>query len=1013
MGSWKSSVLALACALLLLIVGAAAWAQSSGTISGIVTDPSGAYIPGATITAQNEATGQKRATVSGSGGNYQIVSLPIGTYKVDVAAAGFQTKVVDGVRVQVAQVTAVNVQLSIGRLTDVVTVESTPPEIETGTMTVGQVINEKTVQEMPLNGRHFVDLGLLLPGSVVQPQNGFLTAPIRGQGALAFNTAGNREDTTNFMINGINLNDMSQNQITFQPSISTISEFKADNSTFSAEYGRNSGAIVNIATRSGTNGVHGEAFEYLRNDALDARNYFDNPNLPIPPFKRNQFGGAIGGPFYLGKLYDGRDRTFFYFSYEGLRQHQAVPLNAIVPTAAQRAEVTDPTSKQLLQFIPLANVPGTDNRFAASAAAPVNIDQWTMDVSHKISNSDNLHSYYALQQDLRNEPNLQLNNVPGFGDTRQARRQIFTFDETHVFGTTVVNDFRMGYNRIHITFDPIAQLDPRAYGINSGIDQPLGLPQINIQGMVNFGGPFSFPQGRGDTVVVFSNTLSYMRGKHALKFGAEGRRFDNNNFGQQIGNMTVSSWDNFAAGIANSYSIIQGGVISGVRTTGLGFFAQDNYKLEPHFTLEMGLRWDLNTPPTEVNGKFVAFDNATNSLVPVGSGARGSVYDRKYTHFGPRLGFAWDMFKDGKTALRGGYGLYYDQPVTNLVSILANNPPNAIPSTAVATASTPVLISDPLASAKSNPTLSPQNVDPLFSDSYVQAWNLNIQREIVKDVVVEIGYFGNKGTHLRMQYNINQPVNGVRPYAGFSNINTNGSPGNSTYNAMWLSANKRLSLGLQLGATYTWSHSIDYNSLNSENVTAQDSYNLVSERGSSDFDARHHFNVNFMYDLPLKGARLMEGWQLSGIVTLQSGNPMDFTVPGAGLTGLATRRPNVIGDWTVSNPGPNGWFDTAAFCVPGAAGCAGPAVFGNLGRNVVIGPGFNNVDFSVVKTTKLLESVNMQFRTEVFDLFNHPNFGQPGLVVGTSSFGKILSTRFAPGDSGSARQIQFAIKFLF
>jgi len=251
----------------------------------------------------------------------------------------------------------------------------------------------------------------------------------------------------------------------------------------------------------------------------------------------------------------------------------------------------------------------------------------------------------------------------------------------------------------------------------------------------------------------------------------------------------------------------------------------------------------------------------------------------------------------------------------------------------------------------------------------------------------------------------------VRPYAGFSNINTIDSVGNSSYNGLWISATKRLSRGVQFSTNYTWSHSIDYNSLNSQGVTAQDSFNRRNERGSSDFDARHHFNLSFLYDLPFKGNRLIEGWSLSGIITSQSGNPVNVIVSGAALTGLATRRANVAGDWRLSNPDPAAWFNKSAFCAPGA-GCAGPPVFGNLGRNVVIGPGFNNVDFSVIKTTKINEAARLQFRTEFFDLFNHPNLGQPGRIVGALNFGVIQSTRFPPGDSGSARQIQFAVKGL-
>ncbi|MGH9913947.1 MAG: carboxypeptidase regulatory-like domain-containing protein, partial [Pyrinomonadaceae bacterium] len=316
----------------LLLLGSPVYGQSTATLQGTISDPQGAVISGARVTARNLATGVERQTVSDSSGNYLIAVLPVGSYRLEIQQQGFSTQIINEVKLEVAQTAVQNVKLEVGDIAQEITVTSDTPTIETATTSVGQVINQRTVQEIPLNGRHFVDLGLLIPGSVTAPQNGFLTAPLRGQGSTAFNTAGNREDTVNFQINGINLNDQVQNQITFQPSINTVQEFKVDNSTFSAQYGRNSGAIVNIATRSGSNEFHGELFEFLRNDALDARNFFDST---LPPFKRNQFGGNLGGPIL-------KNRAFFFFSYEGLRQRQGLTLNTPVPSDAQRAEVTDP-----------------------------------------------------------------------------------------------------------------------------------------------------------------------------------------------------------------------------------------------------------------------------------------------------------------------------------------------------------------------------------------------------------------------------------------------------------------------------------------------------------------------------------------------------------------------------------------------------------------------------------------------------------------------------------------------
>src|SRR5687768_14071890 len=438
-----------------LLVSSPVFAQSTATVQGTVTDSKGDLIPNATVTVRNRSTSFERTTKTDTDGNYQLAALPVGVYTIEVKIEGFKTQVADNVTVEVARTVVQNFQLDVGAISEQVQVSSDVPVIETATTSVGTVINQRTVQEIPLNGRHFVDLGLLIPGSVTPPQNGFLTAPLRGQGSFAFNTAGGREDTTNYMINGVNLNDMVQNQITFQPSINTVQEFKVDNSTVSAEYGRNSGAIVNIATRSGANQYHGEAFEFLRNEALDARNFFDARK---PPFKRNQFGFNIGGPVMLPHFgdggpifsYDGKNETFFFFSYEGTRQRQGLTLTSNVLTDAQRASVTNPTVLQLLPLIPLATrVDIVDGvavaRFAGSGTAPVDIDQYTGDVNHNIGNNDRIHGYYAYQRDKRGEPNLQGNTMPGWGDTRQSTRQIFTLNETHIFGSNLTNEARLGF----------------------------------------------------------------------------------------------------------------------------------------------------------------------------------------------------------------------------------------------------------------------------------------------------------------------------------------------------------------------------------------------------------------------------------------------------------------------------------------------------------------------------------------------------------------------------------------
>jgi hypothetical protein len=1017
-----------------LLVSSPVLAQSTATLQGTVTDSKGDLVPNASVTVRNRSTSFERTTQTDTDGNYQLAALPVGVYTIEVKVEGFKTQVVDNVTVEVARTVVQNFQLDVGAISEQVQVSSDVPVIETATTSVGTVINQRTVQEIPLNGRHFVDLGLLIPGSVTPPQNGFLTAPLRGQGSFAFNTAGNREDTVNFMINGVNLNDMVQNQITFQPSINTVQEFKVDNSTFSAEYGRNSGAIVNIATRSGTNQYHGELFEFLRNEKLDARNFFDVNSEP-PPFKRNQFGFNLGGPIHFPRFgeggpilsYNGTNRTFFFLSYEGLRQRQGLTLSSNVLTPAQRASVTNSTVVKLLPLIPLPTsidtvivngVATQVGRFAGSGTAPVDIDQWTGDVSHTFNANDRLHGYYAYQRDKRGEPNLQGNTLPGFGDTRQSTRQIFTLNETHIFGPNVTNEARLGFNRVNITFTPNLQVNPRDFDINNGIDQDIGLPQISITGFnFNIGGPAGFPQGRADMTVVLSDTLNWLHGNHSFKLGGEGRRFYNNNFTLDTGQFVFPNLASFVEGRATSFSITTGDRSSAIVQNALGFYVQDNYKLRPNLTLELGLRYDWNMTPTERFDRFVVFDPATRELLRVGQGI-DEVYHENNTNFQPRLGIAWDPFGDGKTSVRAAYAILTDQPVTNIVTPLAANPPLADPRTI--TTQQPNLITFQNAEVVARAAgLSPNTVNHDFDNAYVQSWNLNIQREIARDVAVTVGYFGTKGTHLRISRNINQPINGgARPFTAVStssdiapgtplnNVVQIESAGNSSYNALWLTATKRLSRGVQFNASYTFSKSIDYNSLNSQGVVVQDSYNIRNSRGLSDYDARHRFVISGLYELPFKGNQLVEGWQFSTIVQSQSGNPVNIVVNNAGFTGTNnTVRPDVTGPVEILGR-VDRWFDITPFVVP-------PGRFGNLGRNVVIGPGFNNTDLSLIKRTKLTETQMIEFRWEVFDLFNHANFGQPGRVVGTLNFGQITNTRFPTGDSGSSRQMQFALKYKF
>lgn len=1017
-----------------------AWGQSTAAMSGVVTDPSGAVVPNAHVLVHSLATGLDRAIVTDNAGIYVVPSLQPGDYKVQVTAAGFSTDTIEKVTLQVDETATINLHLAISSAGETVQVEGTIQQIETQTMTVGQVIGKDTVQDLPLNGRHFLDLTVLTPGGVVAPTAGSLTGASRGLGASSFITAGNREDSVNFQINGVNLNDMSQNQITFQPSINTTSEFKIDNSTFSAEYGRSSGSIVNVSTRSGTDRFHGEVFDYFRNEALDARNYFNRSDsaatglpLGVPgdkaPLKRNNFGASVGGPIWRG-------HTFFFASYEGLRQHQGILQNSEVLSTAQRAATVaagKPAANALLAVIPIAN---SGNNYVGFTPGPVQIDQGTLDVLHQFTAKDQLHGFYAFQSDSRIEPALQGDTVPGFGDHRDAHRQILTFNETHIFSSSFVNESRLGFNRIAIAFTPNTLDNPANFFIGDGATTNIGLPQTTFSdlGLV-IGGPSSFPQGRDDTLGVLSDTATLLRGKHTIKFGGDFRRFLEAGFSGDTGTLTYASTPNdFEQDLATGFSITPGTIVSRVYINAAAGFIQDNFKVTSRLTLEYGLRFEWNGTPVEGEDRFVLFNPAGPSLTRVGTNGVSSPYGQNY-NYEPRVGFAYDVFGSGQTVLRGGYAYLVDQPVEDAVSGLTTNPP--FTNKVSYSSTTPIPVASLYASAAAA-GLSLSSTNPNFKNAYTETYNLNLQQAVPFGIVASLGYYGSQGHNLRIATNENQPfgttprpyltVSGTSPIdpgkAMNSNITEANSIGYSNYNALWAVLSKTTSHGLEFNMNYEWAKSMDTNSLGSQGgLNLQDSTNPRGNYGLSDFDVRNHYAGTAIYNLPFKGNRLVSGYQLSTIIQYQTGNPINITEGSSTYTGVAgVVRPNLVGQIhtaRVQNAGATSvtFLPAAEACLTTTVtpGCAFQytSTLGDIQRNAVTGPGFADVDLSGEKDTKIFGNLLFKLRVDAFDILNHPNFGQPSGNIQASAFGLITATRFATSDGGSSRQLQISGKFQF
>jgi hypothetical protein len=987
------------CALAFALTLALPLAAQDAALVGTIKDAQGAVISGAAITLTNSDTGVAQRTNSDSSGDYAFPVVKPGNYEVKVEQKGFNTFVQSHVVLAVEARARVDATLQVGETTTEITVADVGLGVQTESSSLGSTVENKQIAEIPLNGRFFLDLALLQAGTVVPSTNNrtFLAVP-SGIGISGINASGTREDSTNYLVDGINLSDMVQNQITFQPNIDMIQEFKVQTNAFSAEYGRNAGIVINAVSKSGTNGLHGTGYEFLRNQRFDAKNFFD-PAGPIVAFNRDIFGYSVGGPVI-------RNRTFFFTSYEGRRGHEVATLKTQVPGPAQRAAVTNPIILKLLTLVPAAN-DSTGTFFVGTTPRNRTLNQYTGRIDHNISARDFLFGSFISNHDQRTEPTLQSNNLPGFGDFRPAKRYLISLGYNHIFSSSVTNELRAGLNRVRIDFDQFFTGKPSDFGFSSPSNV---FPQVEVSGGMFFGGITGFPQGRGDTTFHYGDTVSVTKGKHTLKFGTEYRRFRNNNFNGGTGGVILfSNLAGFLAGTPTQTTETAIPANPGLRVNALGSFAQDDIKLTRTFTLNLGLRWEYNGVPSEIHNRLSVFNTATNSVIQVGTNGVDGPYHKQFTAFGPRVGFAWDPFGDGKTVIRSGAGIYYDQPVTNIVSTLGSNPPF---SQAVNITSGINLAAPFNAPPGSGSALNA--VDPNFRYGRVLSYNFNIQREVF-GTVIQAAYVGSQGRHLRIIGDLNQGINGIRPYKGFSAITVSQSTSDSTYNGMWLSAQKRLSKGLSLNTSFTWSKSIDNNSVGSSNAQVQNFYNLSAERALSDFDARCRFVLSGIYLLPLHGSnaflqRVLEGWSLSPIVNLQTGSPFSPIIAVTDTSSLETLdRPNVVPGASLSVPNPSTalWFNTAAFVRPPAG------TFGNAGRNILTAPGFQDVDFAISKNTAIKERVSLQFRAEAFNLFNHPNFGQPGNSFTAATFGQITATRTTRGDLGSSRQLQLGLKLLF
>jgi len=1090
------------------------------TVTGRVIDSSGAVVPKAKVTITNTGTNETRSVEAGDEGDYTIPQLPPGDYALAVEQTGFK-KAVQRFTLETGQNVRADITLQAGAVTEQVEVTAVTPVVSAEDAALGAVVDQKKIVELPLNGRDYLQLAQLQPNVFAPAQNS--TLGFRG----GFNVSGNSEIANNYILDGVDNNDETTNQPSHRPILDGVREFKVLTGTYAAEYGRQSGGQVIVATKSGTNDFHGSAFEFHRNSVFDARNFFARSCLKQdasgnctsfkPSFRRNQFGGVLGGPIL-------KDKLFFFAGYEGQRRGQQEAGLATVPTALMRqgdfsellptTVVRDPFNnnqpfpknqiplkswssigKGLLDLYPAAQLPGLSNNFNATGTGSLGIDQFSARLDRKWAKHDLFGSYqfadsaefYPLTNTL-----CSARDVPGWGCDELQRTQHFTLTWTWTISSRLINEARVGYSRFGFfrlqedrAVDVVNRLSIK--GLTDAGRTPFnnGAPQTVVTGFATLGGPTNLPQGRHDNTYHYVENMTFISGSHTMKFGADIRRFLFNSFFTSFGRgsfnfdgtFSGSSVADLLLGIPRNADRNLGEPFHNAKTFSSGYYFQDDWKVTPKLTLNLGLRYELNLPPIENIDMLASFDPTTNTIKVAGGkeafisngalllrdrpGIGRRLWETDKNNFAPRVGVAYRPFGDAKTVIRAGFGAFYNlQIVGNGITPLSRNSPFRNRQTAgpfLATTRPLPNIADIFAG---NPSVVPPGIDPNFKTAYINQWSLGVQRELAQNLVLDVSYLGSSGHKLPLGININQSPPGLgsvasrRPYQGFGSI-TGGyilSGGNSNYHGLTARVERRFNAGLSFLSSYAWSKSIDDGSGISTGSDSsgggQNALNWRAERAASDFDVTHRWVLSYVWDLPFgKGKRvapdknvvdlLLSGWQMTGIYTLQGGRPFTVT-SGTNLsnTGDNTDRPNIIGDWRVSNPGPDRWFnpctsvltrnsqgqvvETLRNCrtgdspawqlpVPGTATVVG--TFGNAGRNIVRGPGLNNFDLGVSRFFKLTERQQIQFRAEVFNLANHPAFFFPVQSLSSAAAGTIQ--RAANNGAGAQRQIQFALKYIF
>ncbi len=995
---------------------------TSSSILGSIFDPHGKPIQGTEVTLTDSQRSFTRQTTTDNLGNYRFIGLAPAVYTLSARAPGFADAKRDRIALLVDSQLKLDFHLQVAGIRQTIEVSAPLQGIQTESSELGAVLDQGLIATLPLNARNFLDLSFLIPG-VAPPVQG---SALSTRGGFAMHADGGREEYNNFLIDGVDNNDPYVSGYAVESPVDSIQEFKVATNSYSAEYGRGGAGQVNVITRGGTNDFHGSAYEYLRNSVLDARNYFDPPDKP--GFIRNQFGATAGGPIR-------KDHTFFFANIEFLRERgPGISQLATVPTEADRTSIPSslisPIAQDILALYPPPNLPGTVNNYLGETMPVTNETRGSFRIDHQLNANDYLTLRYSLGKAYLFESYAECSNcLPGFGDYVNDFTQNAMIQYRHLFGPRTISTLSLGFNRF--SRDIVAQNNGVNVGQSWNVDwlnvppRDYGYPSIIVAGYSQIGDVPSLPDLRHTNTYQITEGLTLDRGAHLLKLGGEVRVLQLN-----------STLDLYARGLLDFSGYITGSGISDLllglptftmiseannpiimRSTSYAGYIQDAWKLRRNLVLNLGLRYEYNSPPVSPNNGMSELNLTTGQIEQVGTGGvTRSGFRPDRTNFAPRVGIAWSPARD--FVARAGYGISYDAGMFEAYSAAFFNPPQFTLQQYYTSASAPLTLQNPFPASANVPApatlsvLSPNLVTP-----YLQSWNLTLEKALGKIGTLTISYAGSKGTHLLSASDLNQPSPAPgnfqlsRPYPQYANIFYVQSEAASSYNALQVHFYKRLSSGISVWVAYTYSHSLDNASAflptTADPNFPQNSHNLAAEWASSSFDIRQHLAMAYVLTLP-RGNRWTRNTEFQGIVNMYSGQPFtpmlleDNSNTGNGSDGSenGSDRPNIVGNPTLANPTPQEWFNTSAFAIPA------PYTFGNAGRNCLRGPGFATFDVSLLRTFSLTERNKLTLEAQAFNLFNRVNFNLPQAYADQPDFGTITSAK-AP------RQLQIAARIRF